>query len=109
MLIARYEFTPSAKGKDQFLQTLRRISTAARNKPGCIGSFIYQDILEPYSVSLFEYWESRRLLDWHLRSEQFRRLLALMEMSALRPNVVFLEASDVGGIDLIREALEPRE
>lgn len=105
MLIASYQFTPSSSRKDEFLRTLRMVAASARAKPGCLGSRIYLDMLEPCSVCLFEYWESRLLLDRHLRSEPFRKVLGLMEMSFLRPRVQFLEASDVGGLDLIEEVL----
>ncbi len=104
-MIATYHFTPSASRKEEFLRTLRMVAAAASGRPGCLGSHIYLDLAEPYCVSLFEYWESRLLLDRHLRSEPFRKVLGLMEMSCLRPRVQFLEASDVGGLDLIEEAL----
>ncbi len=107
LLIAAYQFTPSATRKAEFVRTLRIVTASARGKPGCVGSYIYQDIVEPYTLLLFEYWENRRLMDQHLRSDQFRKVLALMEMSYRRPLVQFLEASDLGGLDLIQEVLRP--
>jgi quinol monooxygenase YgiN len=52
---------------------------------------------------LFGIWESKEALEDHIRSNDFKKIMAIMEMSDETPEIRFSKVSDIGGVDLIEK------
>ena len=92
------------KRRGEVLDILSSVSERCRFEEGCRYSRVYQDAnLEPV-VMLDQLWESREDLEHHLRSEEFRKVLLVLEMSLDPPEVRFEEISRTDGVETIEKA-----
>ena len=104
MVNATIRMTIPGKRRDGVLEILTSVAERSRYEPGCIACRVYQDVeVEPVIV-LEELWESKEDLDRHLRSEEFRKVLLVVEMSLEPPEIRFDEISGSTGVETIEKA-----
>jgi quinol monooxygenase YgiN len=94
---------PSEK-LDEAIRTVRSLLGSTRVQPGCISCRFYQDTEEANVLTLVEEWESQDALDHHIRSDEYRKILAVMDMANERPEIRFHTVSDTGGMGVIEAA-----
>jgi quinol monooxygenase YgiN len=87
-----------------FAQALRSVVGPTRVEPGCLFCHLYEDVEIAGSFTLVEDWESPRAFERRLRSEAYRRLLLLMELSPQAPVIQFHSVSSTAGMDAILAA-----
>jgi quinol monooxygenase YgiN len=75
-----------------------------RATTGCIDCSVYRQAGNECQVVFEEKWKSNEDLQRHLRSEEYRKVLMVMEMAVTRPEVQFETVSGLGGVELIEEA-----
>jgi quinol monooxygenase YgiN len=81
---------------------VQRIRTAR----GCLDCQLHQDVLEENVFVLEEQWASEADLERHVRSEDYRRLLLIMELAKARPEVQFDTVSGSTGFETIEKIRE---
>lgn len=81
---------------------MRSLLGPTRVKPGCVGCTLYREVENKNAVALVEEWESRQHLDNHIRSHEYRIILALMDMSSVPPEVQFATVSHMAAMETIR-------
>jgi quinol monooxygenase YgiN len=91
--------------REEAVQVLRTLVGPVRSQPGCSQTLLMCDVQDAAVITWVSRWRSRPDLDRHLRTTHFRRLLALMELAAETPDVVFEDGSELRGIDLIHEVI----
>ena len=94
---------PGGRRKD-FLDSARLIIGPTKVQPGCISCRFYQDLDDPDAILFREEWESRENLDHHIKSETYRIILSLMELSVEPPEIKINTISKTEGLEAI-EAL----
>src|SRR5262249_11467959 len=87
-----------------FAQALRSVVGPTRVEPGCLFCHLYEDVEVPGSFTLVEDWVSPADFERRLRSEAYRQLLLLMELSLEAPVIQFHSVSSTAGMDAIRAA-----
>lgn len=70
----------------------------------CICTHLYRGVDDLRAITIEERWASDEDLMQHLRSEVFRRILLVIEMSDEPPEIVFDVISKSTGIEKIEEA-----
>ena len=101
MIIVSLRFRVSHERRKDFMNSARLIPGPTRIQPGCISCRLYQDLDEPDAVFLVEEWESRKKLDRHLNSDQYRIILSLMEASDRFPDIKINTISKTEGLEAI--------
>jgi quinol monooxygenase YgiN len=101
MIIATLRLIIPFERRSEVLKTVHLLLVSMRAKPGCISARFYQDIENTSALILVEEWESNAELDQHIRSYEYRKVLALMEMSNELPEVTFDMISRRSGIETI--------
>ena len=91
---------PRERRRD-FMDSAQLIVEPTRIQPGCISCRLYQDSDEPDVVFLVEEWESRKELDHHINSDQYRIILSLMEASDQFPEIKLNTISKTEGLEAI--------
>lgn len=91
---------PRERKKDG-IQTVRSILGWTCAQPGCISMAFYQDTNEPDTMLLFEEWEDWSSIENHIRSDHYRSILELMELSSERPEIKFCSVSNTKGMEVI--------
>jgi quinol monooxygenase YgiN len=88
----------------EVLQLLISIAERSRDDPGCVSCRIYQDAQEENVLMVEEVWRNEEDLRRHLRSEDYRHLLLVVEMAVEPPEIAFHSISRASGMETIEEA-----
>lgn len=104
MVISLLKLHPIPSKRQDVLDVLRFVEDKVRLKRGCLGCGIYEECGEGRAILYLEHWRSKEENQLHIQSNLYFRLLNAMDLGRKAPEIVFLEVSDVKGIDLI-EAL----
>ena len=93
---------PASDGlRQQILHSLRRLLGPTSVAPGCLSCRLYEEVGESFWFLMHQQWESEQALERHLRSEQFRRLLGVIEAASQAPEIRFDTVSRSQGLELI--------
>jgi len=93
-----------AKKRGEALKILRSVVELCRYDPGCLSCHIYGDQLEKNVIMLEEVWRTEEDLNLHIRSEEYRNLLLVLEMALKQPEIRFDTISSSTGIETIEKA-----
>ena len=80
----------------------------ATAKVGCADFSLLQDTCNPEALTICEKWVTREDLEEHVRSADYRLLLAVIELSVTPPDISFDDLQHVGGLDLVQALRAPR-
>jgi quinol monooxygenase YgiN len=72
-------------------------------RAGCGSVQLYSHFTNRGEFMLIEEWGSPEALHNHIRSEDFRKVLALMDLAVEAPQLRFHRVSSRKGFDLVRE------
>jgi len=94
-----------SKGKrGEISRLLRSLIGPTRVETGCLSCHLYQDVNDPYAITWMERWRSQDDLNCHLRTPQYKRILAALDMSDVQPEIRFDTVVETKGMQLIEEA-----
>ena len=85
MMIMTLRIDVGRETRDQVWQTLRTFLGPIQAQPGLIRCRCYQDVERETSLLLMEQWRSQSDLYRRIRSEDFKAVLALMDLSEAPP------------------------
>lgn len=71
---------------------------------GCISCHLYQEVNDSNALTWVEQWSTQDDLECHLRSPQYKRILAALDMSDVEPEIHFDTVIETKGMQLIEEA-----
>jgi quinol monooxygenase YgiN len=74
-------------------------------QPGCISVKLYSDVNNDDDLMLIEEWNSQKDLERHIRSDDFRKILAVMDLAAKPPEISFQTISSTAGFDLVEKLM----
>ena len=78
----------AAPGKRAEVQRiLRGLLEPTRVRGGCLACHVYEDVEDPDVLALVQEWASADDLQRYLRSEDRRKLVAVMELASRRPEI----------------------
>jgi len=95
---------PSEK-RDEIQRIFRSLLEPARVRGGCLACRAYQDIEVPEVLALIQGWASSDDLDSYTRTEDFRRLVAVMELASEQPQIWFDTIETREGLERLRARL----
>jgi len=72
-----------------------------RVEAGCVRCQLYQDVNDANILHFESVWKTEADLLRHLRSEIYRQLLILLELSAEPPSVQFHTVSETHGLEFV--------
>jgi len=91
------------------LHLLCSIAQRTRSKPGCISCCVYRDI-ENDSMILFEQlWRNQKYLRHHLRSDDYQKVLLIVEVAMHKPEICFNSIANTTGVETIQKARKGRK
>jgi quinol monooxygenase YgiN len=104
MVHATVRMVIPANERGEVLEILRSIAERTRLEQGCIGCDVYQAAEEDLAILVEELWKSEEDLERHLRSEEYRKLLLVVEMALEPPEIRFDAISHSTGFETIEKA-----
>jgi quinol monooxygenase YgiN len=94
-----------AQGKMQDLgKALASLVGPIQVQPGCLSCRLFQGWGDSEALQMEARWDDQEGLMRHLKSDLYKRLLLLMELSASPPILEFLTVTELRGLDLVQEA-----
>jgi quinol monooxygenase YgiN len=103
LLVVLKVMVPPAKRKE-ILQSIRPLLAPTRVLKGCIRIHFLQDLECPNALTLVEEWKSEGDLEYHLCSDEFKTILAVMEMSSKPPEIRFHSITKTSGLEFVTAA-----
>ena len=94
----------SPEKRNATLELLKSINGPIQVKPGCISCRIYQDLEDKNCLAMMQEWESEAELHNFIRSGDYQKILALIDLSRETPEIQFNTVSNAGGIEFIERA-----
>ena len=104
MVISTLRILTAPKSRAEVVRTLTAQLGPTRVQPGCHRCDLYQDIENRETVTLVEEWESQAQLDLRLRSDDYRSVLAAIEMAQEQPAIHFDTVTRRAGLEIVASA-----
>jgi quinol monooxygenase YgiN len=104
MVISTLRIVTVPKSRAEVIRTLAAQMGPTRVQPGCVRCDLYQDIENREVVTLVEEWESQAELDLRLRSEDYRSVLAAIELAQEQPIIHFDTVTRRAGLEIVASA-----
>jgi quinol monooxygenase YgiN len=104
MIQATIKMSFSPEKIDETLNILRSIVERTRAEAGCISCSVYLDTEDKSAVVFEEKWRSNDDLQRYLRSEDYQKVLLVMEMANRKPDVRFDTITVSSGVEIIEKA-----
>ena len=92
--------------RQDLLETMRGSLEPVRVERGCLSYRLYEDVEDRNAFVLLEEWETQQDLESHIRKDNQRRLLALVDLLSEQPEWRFNTVSHTAGMDLIENVLK---
>jgi quinol monooxygenase YgiN len=89
------------ENQDKAVEIINFILERIRVESGCASCNFYQDTSSKGVFLLLQEWESRADLERHICSEEFRHILALIELASEAPEIRFNTISKEEGMETI--------
>jgi quinol monooxygenase YgiN len=104
VITATYNLVAPVGQEEEILGALRIFKGPTEARRECLACAISQDEDDPGVITYLEEWQTAEALEGHIRSDRYRQLLFIIEMSARAPEIRFRTATETKGIEFI-EAL----
>ena len=104
MVFARIRMVMPPNKRVEAQRILSSVAERTRIEPGCISCRIYQDVADKHIIMIEEFWANKEDLDRHLRSEDYLKVLLVIEMAIETPEIRFDTIARSTGVDMIKKA-----
>jgi quinol monooxygenase YgiN len=104
MVISTLRIVTTLQARAEVVRTLTAQLGPTGVQPGCRKCDLYQDVEHPEAITLVEEWDSQAELSLRLRSEDYRAVLAAIDLSQEPPEVHFDTVIRRAGLDVIASA-----
>ena len=108
MIMSTVRLAISEHDRSEVLRTLRVLMGHATARSGCAGFSIAQDVTDPESLTISDQWATREDFDAHVRSAEYRLLLAVIDLSVTPPDISFDDMGHIGGLELVQALRDPQ-
>jgi quinol monooxygenase YgiN len=75
-------------------------------QPGCISIQLYSQYISPDDFILIEKWKSQSALQRHIQSDDFQKILGIIDLGNEPPDIQFHSVSSVEGFELVKKLRE---
>jgi quinol monooxygenase YgiN len=104
LITSTIRITVSENPNGEIVRVLRSMIEPTRVETGCISCGLYKDLHDPSIIVWAEEWNTQDDLEHHLRSPQYKKILAAFDMSNAQPDMRFNTVVETKGMQLIAEA-----
>ncbi len=107
MIMSTVRLAISEAHRSEVLRTLRVLMGHATALAGCVDFSVLQDVSDPKALTIRDLWMSREDFDVYVRCEEYRLLLAVIDLSVTPPDISFDHLEHIGGLDLVQALRAP--
>ena len=96
-----------AKRRPEALRIIRSLLGPVSAAPGCLNCGFYTDAQDENVLCYVEDWETEKDLQRHIRSDDYRKFLALIDLSSEPPDLKFHKVAQTFGIEYLSLVRSP--
>ena len=105
MILATLRMAIPLQKRGEALKILKAMVARNQARPDdCVFCRICEDALEENILQFEEMWKSQKELEHHLRSDDYRKVLLVLEKASKQPEIRFETISSSTGIETIEKA-----
>jgi quinol monooxygenase YgiN len=78
-------------------------------KTGCLFCGLFSSSQNDDELILLERWESKEHLERHMRSDDFQKVIAAIDMAIMTPEIYFHKVKSTEGMELVEKLLAKNE
>jgi quinol monooxygenase YgiN len=104
MVLVTLRMAIPVQKRGEALRVLKSMVARTQVQPDCVFCRICEDALEDNILQFEEMWRSEEELERHLRSDDYRKVLLVLEMALKQPEIRFDTISNSTGIETIEKA-----
>ena len=104
ILVLKLKVSPSDR-KD-VIGIFDTVSGSTSVKPGCKMVKLESDVHDDDDLILIEEWEAMPDLERHIASDEFRKIMAIMDMAVEPPEISFHSVSSTMGFEIVEKIRE---
>jgi len=104
LITATIRITATDDPNNEIVRLLRSLIERTRVERGCDSCGLYKDLHDPNIILWVEEWKTQEDLERHVRSPQYKKILAAFDMSNAQPDMRFNTVIETKGMQLIAEA-----
>ena len=98
-------FGVDADQRAALLESLAAIEAPTRVRQGCRDWALYESIARRDNLLLVEEWDSEEAMNAHIRSDEFRVILAVIDASSRQPRIMIESTDSRAGLDYLQTVL----
>ncbi len=106
MVLATIRMAFSPKKIGEALRILRSMAGQSRVQPGCLSCQVYRNGQEDNVLMFEQLWSNEADLESYLRSDDYQKVLLLLEMAMQEPEIRFDTIKSSTGIETIQRVRE---
>ena len=106
MIVSTLTLTVPDLKAEEVERTLRALTGPTAAEPGCQKCSTYRDIQRDTTFTFFQIWSSELQLRHFLRSTQYTKVLALIDLANEPPEICFYDTTSCEGMEVIKGARE---
>ena len=107
MVFATLRMIVRPEMRHDLLKTMIGMLEPSRVEKGCLSYRLYEDVENKNALLLVEEWKTQKDLENHIRTDNQRRLLVLMDFLSEKPELRFNAVQKTMGMELIEDVLNP--
>jgi quinol monooxygenase YgiN len=108
MVVFTLRLLATADTRAEIVQSLRALIGPTQAERGCVGCRLQQDADDPNLLTFVEEWAQQPDLDRHMASDDYHRLLLVMDMASAPPDVTLMTVMNESPLDRIAAVRETR-
>ncbi len=85
----------------EIVDVIQMFIAPLRANPACVGCRLYRGIENDNILAFEEEWRSERELARHMRSDDYRALLSVIDLSTVPPEINLHTIGDTSGMELM--------
>ena len=105
MFLYRLKLVVAEKKLDEFIDSLRFLSSEIRKEKGCLDFSLYWDLEKKDAYCVLGEWKTHRTMETHFKRGKFSVLIGAARVLGETFEMKIAEVSKTGGLGLAREQI----
>jgi len=105
MIIVSLQLKVVPEKRWDVLKTIHTIIGPTTVLPGCLHCSLYSSTTNDDELILLEKWETKEALERHIRSDEFRKIIAAIETAREPPEIDFYSIASIEGMGFVEKIL----
>ena len=105
MVITILHLKAAPEKRLNIIKTIHAMIGPTKAQSGCLHCELFGSTQNDDNLILLEKWESKETLNQHIKSDEFRKVLAAMDAACEPPTINFYEIEADAGLELVEKVI----